>query len=385
MQNFKVPKLNDAGGNLKQRWFVFYFFRNPDTGKFERFKHYISNRILTSSGRRETAHKMISRLNKMLKEGYNPFSHAEKRFTNIITAIDAMVEIKSNTCRKRSYHTYRNISKSFKEWLKTTSRDKFSIEDFAYQHAQEFMDWSKNVRHLSNRTYNYRRMHMVVFFNMLIKREWISFNPFLKVERLPVEDPEIVCFTEEELIRMEHYLPDHDFNLYVCACLVFYCFLRPQEIMRLRVCHINLKSKLIVVPGYVSKNKKNETIQIPNAMVPVLDNLNLNYPGDYHVFTHDLTRGIKEAAPTRMAGHWRSFANKYGIDKKIYSLKHTGVGMAIERGINLRDLQLQLRHHSLEMTQVYLDKFRRNPSEKLARDFPNLATLGKPTSQLVIA
>ena len=51
--------------------------------------------------------------------------------------------------------------------------------------------------------------------------------------------------------------------------------------------------------------------------------------------------------------------------------------MAIENGINLRDLQLQLRHSSLEMTQVYLDKFKRQPSEKLANNFPDLGQIGR--------
>ncbi|MCX6266194.1 MAG: site-specific integrase [Bacteroidetes bacterium] len=163
--------------------------------------------------------------------------------------------------------------------------------------------------------------------------------------------------------------------MYVCACLIFYCFLRPQEIMRLKVEHFQLNSRLIVIPGTVSKNKKHEVVQIPNALVPVLKKLDLNYPGDYFVFTRHLVRGTKEAAPTRMAGYWRKFANEFGIKKNIYSLKHTGAGMAIENGINLRDLQLQLRHWSLEMTQVYLDKFKRRPSEKLANDFPDLGQL----------
>jgi integrase len=150
--------------------------------------------------------------------------------------------------------------------------------------------------------------------------------------------------------------------------------------MRLKVEHFQLNSRLIVIPGTVSKNKKHEVVQIPNALVPVLKKLDLNYPGDYFVFTRHLVRGTKEAAPTRMAGYWREFADHYGIKKNIYSLKHTGAGMAIENGINLRDLQLQLRHWSLEMTQVYLDKFKRRPSEKLAREFPDLASMGRNTA-----
>ena len=210
---------------------------------------------------------------------------------------------------------------------------------------------------------------------MLVKREWIMTNPFDKIERLQVEEPEIVSFSIDDLANMQRNLPGYDYDLYVCACLIFYCFLRPQEIMRLKVRNFQLNSRSIIISGTISKNKKHEVVQIPNALMPVLKKLDLNYPGDYFVFTRHLKRSEKEAAPTRMAGYWRKFADEFGIKKNIYSLKHTGAGMAIENGINLRDLQLQLRHASLEMTQVYLDKFKRQPSEKLANNFPDLGQL----------
>jgi len=35
--NFKLAKLYDADGNLAARWFVFYYFNNPVTGKYQRF------------------------------------------------------------------------------------------------------------------------------------------------------------------------------------------------------------------------------------------------------------------------------------------------------------------------------------------------------------
>lgn len=377
MDNFKTAKLNDAGGDLTKRWFVYYSFRSPETEKFQRFQQWVPQKILTSSGRRASAHEIIVRINKQLRSGFNPFAHMERRYSTITAAMEFVLEIKRTICRKRSYHTYKNLGKSFLDWLKKNNRENMHIEDFNYYHAQEFMDYSKSVLGICNSTYNYRSMHMKTFFALLIKREWIMINPFEKIERLPVEEPEIVSFTVDDLTNMQKNLPGYDYNLYVCACLIFYCFLRPQEIMRLKVEHFQLNSRLIVIPGTVSKNKKHEVVQIPNALVPVLKKLDLNYPGDYFVFTRHLVRGTKEAAPTRMAGYWRKFANEYGIKKNIYSLKHTGAGMAIENGINLRDLQLQLRHWSLEMTQVYLDKFKRRPSEKLANDFPDLASIGR--------
>ena len=249
------------------------------------------------------------------------------------------------------------------------------IDDFSYHHAQEFMDFTQAKLKNSNRTYNNRVTAMKTLFKVLVKREWILSNPFDKVESLPEEDPAIVAFSIDDLMIMQKYLPSWNYDLYVCACLIFYCFIRPQEMVRLTVSNFNLKNRMIVIPGKASKNKKQEVVQIPNALVPVLMKLDLKYPGDYFVFGKNQQRGKVEYAPTRMAEAWRVFAKQFGIDKNLYSLKHTGVGMAIESGINVRDLQLQLRHSSLEMTQIYLDKFNRRPSEKLANNFPDLGQL----------
>ena len=375
MENYKPAKLFDAGGILSERWYVVYFFKDPDTGKFKRFRLWIPQKILTASGRRDKAHEMIRAINKKLHQGFNPFAHAEKKYTAINVALEYALEVKRIATRKRTFHTYRYLIVSLLKWLETKKLQHMPVDNFTYYHAQEFMDYSKSVLKLANRTCNYRTSHLKTMFGVLVKREWILSNPFDKIERLGSEEPEIVSFTVDELVIMQQHLPRWNYDLYVCACLIYYCFLRPQEIMRMKVSHINIQNKSIIVPGTVSKNKKHEMIQIPNAMMPVLQKLDLNFPGDFFIFTRHLQRGAKEAAPTRMAEYWRKFADLFGIKKNIYSLKHTGVGMAIESGINLRDLQLQLRHYSLEMTQVYLDKFKRRPSEKLATNFPDLARL----------
>ncbi len=254
-----------------------------------------------------------------------------------------------------------------------------AVDDFNYYHAQEFMDYTKSKLKNGNRTYNHRVTGMKSIFKMLLKREWILVNPFENIERLPEEDSDIEAFTVDELMLMQQNLPDYNFDLYVCACLIFYCFIRPAELVRLKVSNFHLVNRAIVIPGKASKNKKQEVVQIPDALLPVLIKLDLNFPGDFFVFARHQNRGTAEIAPTRIAEAWRKFAEEHGIKKNIYSLKHTGVGMAIENGINVRDLQLQLRHSNLEMTQIYLDKFNHRPSEKLSTNFPDLARLSKNT------
>ena len=379
MQNFKTAKLFDAGGDLSQRWFIFYYFRSPETGKFRRFRHWIPTTLITSTARRDKAHLMMKTINKKLLQGYNPFVQMDKKYKLLTAGLTYVLSLKEHTCRIRSYHTYCSFVNQFTEWLQSKKMTFISVDDFNYYHAQEFMDYTKSKLKNGNRTYNHRITGMKSMFKMLLKREWILVNPFENIERLPEEDPQIEAFNVDELMLMQQNLPEYNFDLYVCACLIFYCFIRPAELVRLKVSNFHLVNRAIVIPGKASKNKKQEVVQIPNALYPILMNLDLNYPGDFFVFARHQKRGKKEIAPTRIAEAWRKFADEFGIDKNIYSLKHTGVGMAIENGINIRDLQLQLRHSNLEMTQIYLDKFNMRPSEKLSTDFPDLARLAKST------
>lgn len=155
--------------------------------------------------------------------------------------------------------------------------------------------------------------------------------------------------------------------------LIFYCFLRPAEIMRMKAEDVDYARKTINVRGAMSKNRKTAVVAVPELVIELLRESGRDKAEkDFYLFTKKLKPGKQMAAPTRMAEIWRKWANDNGIDKCIYHLKHTGVGMAIEAGMNLRDLQLQLRHHSLDMTQIYLDKFRREPGEAMRRCFPRI-------------
>ncbi len=375
---YKLPTLYCPA---KGRWLVFYSVLDPDTEKYVRFQVYIPSSCKTDREKRSAAKKIISELTEKLKNGLDPLDKKPRNLKTISQAITYILEVKEKTLRKRTFGTYKSMLKQFQQFLRIRKIEDLEVSRFSKGHAWQFMDWLKAEKHITNRTYNYRRMHMKTLFNLLKVREWITENPFGVIEKLPVEDTSINAFSVQDLRIMQQNLPVWDYNLYCVACLVFYCFLRPQEIMRLKVKHIDFDHGQIILPGYVSKNRKSETVMMPDGLKEILKKLSdLEGDGERLLFTRNLARGYKEAAPTRIAEKWRLFANFYGIEKNIYALKHTGVGMAVDAGCNLRDLQIQIRHYSLEQTQQYLNRFRRTPSEQLRKRFPSLTNL--PDTQL---
>ena len=56
----------------------------------------------------------------------------------------------------------------------------------------------------------------------------------------------------------------------------------------------------------------------------------------------------------------------------LYSWKHTGAVMAVKAGIHIKQLQIQLRHHSLDQVDQYLRDLGVSDLSDLARSFPGI-------------
>lgn len=366
---YKLAKLNDANNSLEKQWFVYYSYQHPETGKMMRFRKWISSRIKTKAGRRIKAQEYVNSINTRLRRGWNPFSDFDIKLTTIVDAMNFVMNIKSATIRKRSRHTYNSVIKNFTTYLTNKGLHMMPVDEINTQIVQDYFDEMLINENISKRTYNNRLTPLKTIFNLLQRREYINYNPFLSIDKLRVNEAEITAYSYKELGDISRTLPEFSYELYVITQLIYYCFLRPAELVRLQFKDVLWDHGIIVIPGTKSKNKRSEVIILPNQLKENLKQWNLNYPSDYFIFSTNLKPGEREVAPTRIAGAWRVYADKFGIKKGVYDFKHTGNGFAFDQGFNSRDIQLQNRHSSLDETQRYLNKFRRVPSDKFKEGF----------------
>ena len=367
--DYKPAKLNDGNNDLGEDWFVYYFFKHPESGKLVRFRVYISNKLKTKFARREKAHEIIKEINSKLIQGWSPFTYNGQRMASINDAIAFAISIKSTTLGLRSRHTYASVARLFLRFLETRKQLAKPISELNYRIIQDYFDNSLIVEKISPVTYNNRLTALRTIFNVLKKRDYLDFNPMDKIETIQEPEAPLSAFTPDELKLISKELPEFDYNLYVVSQLIFYCFIRPAELVRLQFRDILWDNGLIIIPGGKSKNKRSETVILPDQLKMNLSDWKRDYPDDWFLFAFHLKPGKKEIAPTRIAEAWKKFAEKFNLQKGIYQLKHTGNGMAFDLGMNARDIQLQNRHSSLEQTQQYLNKFRRTAGEKLRADF----------------
>jgi integrase len=84
-KQFSTPKIYTASENLSKRWYVYFSFRDPKTGKLSRMKNIYgtANTFHTKEERLTILSSYQKNLLKLLKKGYNPLCDNNELFANI--------------------------------------------------------------------------------------------------------------------------------------------------------------------------------------------------------------------------------------------------------------------------------------------------------------
>lgn len=319
------------------------------------------------------ARELIENIDNKLLNGFNPFESESLGFTKVVDVLDKILEIKATYTKPRTVQTYRSYINNFKKWIYLNNYESLIVEAFNYQKAREFADYLMTVRKVNNRTYNNYLEHLRTIFNELVTREYIIRNPFKKIPFLPESERNVFAYSKDELQMLKDHFPKNAPEIWLVCQFVFYCAIRPAELVRLKVKHIDLENDRILIPAEISKTKRQDVINIPSAFMNDLRRVKLNKLNpDYYLFSKNLLPGTVQIAPTRLAEKFKIEAKKIGLKRKLYELKHTGAGMAIEAGVNIRDLQMHLRHSNVNTTEIYLKAFRSSTSEDFIKNFPSL-------------
>ena len=121
--NFTEPKLCHYEYDIKKNWFVFFRFKNPETGKLKLFVYKAGiNLIKTKRARIAEAHQLREALIfKLHEENWNPFT--SETFIPIqqkllIEVLQEIMSTKRTVMKPKSVRTYDDILNMFTKWLK---------------------------------------------------------------------------------------------------------------------------------------------------------------------------------------------------------------------------------------------------------------------------
>ena len=166
-----------------------------------------------------------------------------------------------------------------------------------------------------------------------------------------------------------------DPELWLFVQFMYYCFIRPGELVKLKVGAIDLDDEKILIDADISKNHKSEYVIIPAPFAAVLRELNINkYKHSYYVFSPDKCPGEKPYSKDVFNRRHKTFTDKKGYNRRytLYSWKHTGACDVAMKGANIKQLQMQLRHADLQTTDIYLKSLGINDMKDIRQKFPSL-------------
>ena len=357
------PQLCSYDFKLSEKWFVYFDYTDHLTHRIKRkqFRANI-NSIKKIEDRLLQGNALVAYWKLQLKTGYNPFSENEDiaiTRPTIIEALNSIMQLKEATCGDRAMQSYRYIIKLFKEWLTANHLQHIYLYEFNVGQARSYMDYLTLKKKYSGRTFNDHLSILSTFYNCFIDREWVTTNPFRKIKKLPVEIGRNIAYADKEKDLLKAYLYDNDRQMYYFTQFIYYCFIRRSELTRLRISNINWHDMTIIIPAKASKNKKQESVVIPDPFVSILKEMNLeNLPPDWFIFGRYLKPGLVQYKNyNHISTRHNIIAKNMGIDtdKGLYSWKHSGA-CNLYRVLNgdIYSLMRQCRHSNILITQIYL-------------------------------
>jgi integrase len=377
---FKLPKLFDANGDLNKRWFVYYYYFNKKTFKLERYKVYGCINLKDELQHRYTkAGELIKELSEKLSEGLNPSELNNKRTAGLnysfylVTFIKSYLNTRKQGLRRKTVFTYESKIRHFIKWINEFNND-IELIDFDRNKANSYIEYLRGEGK-SNTTVNNYIIILKSLFDDMVNDEVIEKNPFNKIKKVRSSQEGKLPFKTYQKELLKEKITDKNYQLWLFVKFLYYCFIRPGELRNLRIESIDIDQGTITIDGSIAKNKKTQAVVIPLPLQEIIRKENLyKYPGNYFVFGNDGKPGKKQRAYNYFCNEHRKITRELEFSSRytLYSWKSTGAVDAVRAGLGLKDIQLQLRHSSLEMTDIYLKSIGVLDNKAIMNKFPEL-------------
>ena len=367
---YKLPRLVDG----KKPYLVFYVW-NENTNKFHRFRKEVPKLVDKKSWVKEKS-KAITEI---LVAGYRITKPKEENTLEITISIDigalqAINEIYLIRQRENSLNSAtreKSYIKKLTEFLSGHNLKDIRLRDIQTTHIVKFLDSIKAIGN-SNLTRNNYLTWLKAIFNTLQARGYITENPAKNIKKLREEQTKSVALSPEHLKIVINEIKQSDPESYIFCLFVFYTFIRPIELRRLKVGQVNLQSQKIVIYGNQSKNKKTEYVMLPEPLKKVLL--------EEKFLERDIEdRLFSDTTPLKYSRNkysilFSEIVNKHKLPKdySLYCLKHTGVVEYYKKGCGIKFIKEQCRHSSLEQTDKYLKSLGLFENEEILKNAPEI-------------
>jgi integrase len=377
--DYTMPIAYTAKGDLKKKWHVSYYYKHPLTGLKKRvLVRGNVNRFKTTSERTKAIHALLDSLVLKLQSGYSPFSDTIVVANGQITIEHCLITVintKKSYQKKNSFVGTKNKLNRFISWLKILRINHHHPAQIQKSHIFEFLSYLTNVRKISNRTRNNFLVELTTAFNMMqeINSSWIGINPCLGIKRLPQRSEKNEAYSVQNFERIKAWLEENDVLLYkFCRCII-YLGLRPNEIVQIKLSHIDFENWILTSPAAIQKNASVAKKRIFDIHKPDFEGLKHLPPSNYLFNCHSMGGSV----PTTRDYFTRRFKIlktelRFDKNQTMYALRHTFAIQLLKSGVDLRDIMKVTGHKTLSALQHYLQTYLDEPGEDLTPKIPHI-------------
>lgn len=329
-KKYSIPKIYDANGDITQRWYVYFSFRNPITGYLERQPTIDTglNQFKNLKDRRAAAKVLRDAVEAILKNGYDPYFDEnigvdEVSKYNIPEAVNFVLEIKEKTRVGQSFTDFKSRIKRFEKWLLENGFQNRYITTVNKKTVINYLNTVLLSSSGANR--NNTRSAISQFYKTLLDNDVVPENFISKIDVIKIKPERNKTYTLKQEGDLFQFMEENDLMMLLYIQIISYNHLRPIEVVRLRIKDVDPVEKRLYVQA---KNKLVKIKIIPDKLLQKLPDLT-NFDPESFLFTPE---GFGFPWATKETDKRGYFSKRFGKIKKkfnlgsdygMYSFRHT--------------------------------------------------------------
>ncbi len=378
-------------------WFVFFSVYDEFTGKMRRFRKKEGFAACkTDQQRARNAARLKKKYTDKLMAGWNPLINdkeviwedhlayadikkhlpMQRSKRTIPFYMAAFLKDAEKRLAKGTYDDYKSKFRIFRKYLDLTKTDAIDVSVFTEEQAKGFIDFLINKKKLSGKTIN----QYIILVRQLWKfaggsRKFLG-NPFSNIPKMKENSTPQVPLKRGVIQLLKAELEATDRQLWLAAQFMYYCFIRPKELRFMQIKHLDLYEGRITLYSNITKTGKSRTVDVHSDFLSRLFNdYQLHqFPEDFYVFSLAGQPGPKPVGKNYFWNHFNKVRKRLNLPReyKFYSFKHTGAVAALKAGADIKEIQHQMGHSSVAITDEYLKSMVGYESDFFRKKMPEL-------------
>lgn len=215
------------------------------------------------------------------------------------------------------------------------------IELFLSKKKEEASEWTARKYYI----------HLASAFQSAIRWNYLSVNPFRKVQKPRMKEHQPVYFNRDEFQKLQSAIDDEQYRN--ISLVGIFTGMRLGEILNLQWADVNLSTKVIQVrnsAGFTTKTKRNRSLSMNEQLVHLFQVMSMSTSSEL-VFHN---KG-KRLAVDDISRRFKPYIRKARLREELHfhSLRHTFASWLVQDGVSLYEVQKLLGHSSSAVTQAY--------------------------------